>query len=128
MLHEVYHSPNHSALTLGSKKQSRRDVIEGIEGQMVAAWGLRLPGLRSRFDEFMITGCTLTGQKDVIKHREKATHEFLMFRVHPDTPIDFTESLFVQRATVLSPPLPVCRCPPAPTRISCVASANASTG
>jgi hypothetical protein len=70
---------------------------------MVAAWGLRLPGLRSRFDEFLITGCTLTGQKDVVRHTDKATHEFLMFRVHPDTPIDFTESLFVQRPTVLKP-------------------------
>ena len=26
-----------------------------------------------------------------------------MFRVHPETPIDFTESLFVQRPTVLKP-------------------------
>ena len=104
MLHEiVYKPPSRSALTLGSKKQFRRDVIEGLGGQMVAAWGLRLPGIRGRFDEFMITGCTLTGQKDVVKHRANATHEFLMFRVHPDTPIDFTESLFVQRPTVLKP-------------------------
>ena len=104
MLHATdFQPPYHSALTLGGKKQFRRDVIEGVGGQMVAAWGLCLPGLRSRFDEFMITGCTLTGQQDVIKHRDKATHEFLMFRVHPDTPIDFTESLFVQRPTVLKP-------------------------
>ena len=37
---------------------------------MVAAWGLRLPGIRGRFDEFLITGCTLTGQNDVVRaHR-----------------------------------------------------------
>ena len=81
---------------------------------MVAAWGLRLPGIRGRFDEFLITGCTLTGQEDVVRHTDKATHEFLMFRVHPDTPIDFTESLFVQRPPCSSPPLPACRCPPVP--------------
>ena len=104
MLQAIIHNPpNRSALTLGAKKLFRHDVIEGVGGQMVAAWGLRLPGIRGRFDEFLITGCTLTGQQDVTKHRENATHEFLMFRVHPDKPIDFTESLFVQRASVLKP-------------------------
>jgi hypothetical protein len=104
MLHEIdFRPPARRALIAGAKKQFRRDVIEGIGGQMVAAWGLHLPGIRGRFDEFLITGCTLTGQQDVTKHRENATHEFLMFRVHPEKPIDFTESLFVQRASVLRP-------------------------
>ena len=104
MLHAIdFHPPDYSALRAGTKKHFRRDIIEGIGGQMVAAWGLCLPGLRSRFDEFVITGCTLTGQKDVVRHTAQATHEFLMFRVHPDTPIDFTESLFVQRPRLLTP-------------------------
>lgn len=104
MLHAIdFHPPDYTALRAGAKKQFRRDVIHGIGGQMVAAWGLYLPSIAGRFDEFMITGCTLTGQNDVVRHTAKATHEFLMFRVHPETPIDFTESLLVQRPTVLKP-------------------------
>jgi hypothetical protein len=91
------------AIELQGKKVFRHDVIAGVQDQMIALWGLRVPGIRGRFTEFVITGCTLTGQADVVRHTDKVSHEFLMFRVNPFRPIDFSRNLFAQRPTILKP-------------------------
>ena len=45
----------------------------------------------------MITGCALKGPYEVTAHNDQATHEFLMFKLHPEQPVDFDRSLFEQR-------------------------------
>ena len=73
---------------------------------MKAIWGLRLPEKSGPIREaiVMLYGLAPNDGKPAQRYSPDMTHEFTVYEVSPDTPIDFDRSLFEQKC--LAPLLP----------------------
>lgn len=73
-------------------------------GSLGAAWAVEPPQIHPYIKQAMLLLYGLGHGLDVTRHYPEATHEFMIYRVSPETPIDFEKSLWEQPR--VSPLLP----------------------
>src|SRR5262245_16623276 len=99
MLHKIQAARTASMIHVKPRPRVRADQLIQSDGRFMAMWGLYLPTVHPLCTEFLLGGYSLPAEDDV-RHIETASHEFMMFALHPRVRIDFERSMFEQRELV----------------------------
>lgn len=85
--------------TLKIRRRGETQVQDN--GVWAGCIGFQAPWAHPIWSEYLLfiydLNVEVTARKDVFKRDPSATHEFMLFAIDPDTPIDFDNSLFDQK-------------------------------